>query len=89
MSKTEERRPVRCSFCGKAQDEVERIIAGRNAFICDECIKLCVDIIGAEDEAASSRLLDDLRCIYRLFTSARQTIAAIIVKIRFMIRYCL
>ncbi|MDD6189769.1 MAG: ATP-dependent Clp protease ATP-binding subunit ClpX [Clostridiales bacterium] len=55
MPKTDERRPVRCSFCGKAQDEVERIIAGRNAFICDECVKLCVDIIGDEMEMPAGK----------------------------------
>ena len=56
MPKSDERRPVRCSFCGKAQDEVERIIAGRNAFICDECVKLCVDIIGAELDGAQTKI---------------------------------
>ncbi len=39
---------IRCSFCGKTQDEVKRIIVGRGAYICNECIDLCVSIL--EDE---------------------------------------
>ena len=39
---------VRCSFCGKAQEMVKRIVAGPNAYICDECINICTNII--EDE---------------------------------------
>ena len=38
-------RTIRCSFCGKSQDEVERIIAGPKVYICDECIKVCTNII--------------------------------------------
>ena len=34
-----------CSFCGKSQHEVEKLIAGPTVFICDECVDLCVDII--------------------------------------------
>jgi len=37
--------PVRCSFCGKAQENVKRIIAGPGVYICDECIKVCGDIL--------------------------------------------
>lgn len=36
---------VRCSFCGKTQDQVKKIVAGPNVYICDECISLCHDII--------------------------------------------
>ncbi len=39
-----------CSFCGKSQHEVKKLIAGPSVFICDECIDLCNDII--RDEAA-------------------------------------
>ena len=39
---------IRCSFCGKAQEVVKRIVAGPNAYICDECIAICNNII--EDE---------------------------------------
>ena len=39
---------IKCSFCGKSQDSVERIIAGPGVYICNECIKVCSNII--EDE---------------------------------------
>ncbi len=39
---------LRCSFCGKSQDEVRKLIAGPNVYICDECIDLCNDIIAEE-----------------------------------------
>lgn len=49
----EREKTVRCSFCGKTQDEVDRLIAGPGVYICDECVELCVDIIdGAPAEAA-------------------------------------
>src|SRR5262245_47437134 len=34
-----------CSFCGKSQHEVRKLIAGPSVFICDECVELCMDII--------------------------------------------
>ena len=37
-----------CSFCGKSQDEVRKLIAGPTVYICDECIDLCNDIIAEE-----------------------------------------
>jgi len=40
--------PVVCSFCGKSQDQVRKIIAGPKVYICDECIDLCNDIIAEE-----------------------------------------
>ena len=40
---------VRCSFCGKTQDQVKKLIAGsNNVFICDECIDLCAEILEEE-----------------------------------------
>jgi ATP-dependent Clp protease ATP-binding subunit ClpX len=52
---------LRCSFCGKSQEEVKRLIAGPTAYICDECIDLCNDIIleegAAEQGKARKRLL--------------------------------
>jgi ATP-dependent Clp protease ATP-binding subunit ClpX len=44
----------RCSFCGKSQDEVEKIIAGPDVYICSECINLCNDIIIEEREKEES-----------------------------------
>ena len=34
-----------CSFCGKSQDEVNKLVAGPNVYICDECIDLCTEIV--------------------------------------------
>ncbi|MDN6568986.1 MAG: ATP-dependent Clp protease ATP-binding subunit ClpX, partial [Tetragenococcus halophilus] len=41
---TNTNQPVRCSFCGKTQEEVRKIVAGPGVYICDECINLCKDI---------------------------------------------
>ena len=41
---------LHCSFCGKSQHEVKKLIAGPNAFICDECVSLCTDIIEEEHQ---------------------------------------
>ena len=48
---------LRCSFCGKSQDEVKRLIAGPTVYICDECIDLCNDIILEEGAAERSDTL--------------------------------
>ncbi len=45
MQKNDKNKPIKCSFCGKKQEEVERIIAGPGVYICDECIKVCTNII--------------------------------------------
>lgn len=50
---------VRCSFCGKSQDEVRKIVAGPGVYICNECIELCKDIIDEEfHETAAQEFLD-------------------------------
>ncbi len=41
-------RTIRCSFCGKTQDEVDRLIAGDGVFICNECVEVCYNIINDE-----------------------------------------
>lgn len=43
-----ETKQLKCSFCGKPQDQVRRLVAGPNVYICDECIELCQDIIKEE-----------------------------------------
>jgi len=45
---TDTNQPVRCSFCGKPQEEVRKIVAGPGVYICDECIDLCKNIIDEE-----------------------------------------
>ncbi|MEP7003073.1 MAG: ClpX C4-type zinc finger protein, partial [Chloroflexota bacterium] len=41
-------KPYRCSFCGKSQDQVRKLIAGQGVYICDECITLCREIVDEE-----------------------------------------
>jgi ATP-dependent Clp protease ATP-binding subunit ClpX len=52
MTRKSEGKPgdLLCSFCGKSQDEVKKLIAGPSVYICDECIELCNDIIAEENE---------------------------------------
>ena len=50
MAKFEDKKQLKCSFCGKNQDQVKRLIAGPGVYICDECIYLCSDIIQDEFE---------------------------------------
>lgn len=59
MAKNDKPRSVRCSFCGKAQENVRKIVAGPGVYICDECVELCNSIIEAElyeDEKAGYTL---------------------------------
>ncbi len=53
---SEEQKEIRCSFCGRSQKEVRRIIAGPGAYICNECIEICKDLLDEERaEEARSR----------------------------------
>lgn len=57
----DDRKPLRCSFCNKTQDQVRKLIAGQNVYICDECIEVCSEIIEDEledfDESTEINLL--------------------------------
>ena len=44
---------IRCSFCGKTQDEVRRIVAGPGVYICDECVLLCQEIVSDDVDSVS------------------------------------
>lgn len=57
MNRDDERREknIRCSFCQKTQNQVEKIIAGPGVYICDECIELCQNIIDEENSYASKK----------------------------------
>ncbi|MDR1875325.1 MAG: ATP-dependent Clp protease ATP-binding subunit ClpX [Synergistaceae bacterium] len=64
MNKNEDHREMRCSFCGKAQGEIFRLISGPGVCICDECVNLCNIILADEKagmEAASSRRQSDVQ----------------------------
>ncbi|HQY44873.1 MAG TPA: ClpX C4-type zinc finger protein, partial [Paracoccaceae bacterium] len=47
-----------CSFCGKSQHEVRKLIAGPTVFICDECVELCMDIIREETKSSGLKATD-------------------------------
>lgn len=59
MAKFEEKKQLRCSFCGKSQDEVRRLVAGPGVYICDECIELCSEIISEDFEEEEYNEFDD------------------------------
>ena len=67
MNKDSERKQVCCSFCGKGQDEVKRLIAGPGVYICDECIELCYDLVAEENDdfyfPASSGEMGELKLL--------------------------
>jgi len=50
MSRYDEKKQLKCSFCGKSQEQVKRLVAGPGVYICDECIELCSEIIEEEFE---------------------------------------
>ena len=50
MSEKNNKNILYCSFCGKSQHEVRKLIAGPTVFICDECVELCMDIIKEENK---------------------------------------
>ena len=50
MSEKNNKNILYCSFCGKSQHEVRKLIAGPTVFICDECVELCMDIIKEESK---------------------------------------
>lgn len=54
--RTQSPRPIKCSFCGRGQDEVAKLVSGPSVYICNECIRLCNDIL--EEEMAGSLLYD-------------------------------
>lgn len=49
----DEKKHFRCSFCGKSEDEVDKLLSGPNAYICDECVAMCNNILGGEYEDKS------------------------------------
>ena len=60
MPRNEERRSIRCSFCGKPQSLANRLIAGNGCYICDECVRMCASIIGDLPDASAPEGYDGL-----------------------------
>ena len=50
----ETEKTLRCSFCNKTQEDVKKLIAGPNVFICDECVETCREIIAGGDGSSAS-----------------------------------
>jgi hypothetical protein len=60
VSSGETKNTLYCSFCGKSQHEVRKLIAGPTVFICDECVELCMDIIGEENKSSLTKSRDGI-----------------------------
>jgi ATP-dependent Clp protease ATP-binding subunit ClpX len=60
LAGNESKNTLYCSFCGKSQREVRKLIAGPTAFICDECVELCRDIIGEENKSSLTKSRDGI-----------------------------
>ncbi|MCI7741530.1 MAG: ATP-dependent Clp protease ATP-binding subunit ClpX [Clostridiales bacterium] len=64
MAKNEDRRSIRCSFCGKPQSLVDRLIAGNGSYICDECVRMCASIIDDGPVSAPVEGYDGLPLVF-------------------------
>ncbi len=60
MTKKNDKESLFCSFCGKSQKEVKKLIAGPTVFVCDECVELCMDIIKEDNKNSKSKLKKDV-----------------------------
>ena len=72
MDKYDEKKQLKCSFCGKPQGQVRRLIAGPNVYICDDCIELCSEIL--EEEFAD-------QLVHFAFFEGRRNIVLVLVQI--------
>ena len=57
---SETKDPLYCSFCGKSQHDVRKLIAGSTTYICDECVELCMDLIGEENKSSVVKSRDGI-----------------------------
>jgi len=69
---TDTTNPVNCSFCGKSQDQVKKIVAGPGVYICNECIDLCKEIIDEEFSEESSQTVFDVPTPQQIVDSLNQ-----------------
>jgi ATP-dependent Clp protease ATP-binding subunit ClpX len=61
MARYDEKKQLKCSFCGKTQEQVKRLVAGPGVYICDECIELCSEIIEEEfEETKADKELNEI-----------------------------
>jgi len=72
MSEATKNRTLYCSFCGKSQHEVRKLIAGPETFICNECVELCGDIIHeAQVNRLANRIAKPVIAVMRFFRGKR------------------
>lgn len=60
MKYTDDKGHLKCSFCGKPQEQVRKLVAGPGVYICDECIELCTEIIDEEFSETAELNLEDI-----------------------------
>ena len=60
MNKKNDKDTLFCSFCGKSQKEVKKLIAGPTVFVCDECVELCMDIIKEDTKNTKIKIREDI-----------------------------
>jgi len=72
MSKPNKSGTIYCSFCGKSQHEVRKMIAGLQSFICNECVEICADIVH-EDQVnrLAKRIASPIIKVMRFFRGKR------------------
>src|SRR6202035_1512567 len=67
---------LHCTFCGKSQQEVRKLIAGPTVFICDECVELCMDIVSEENKSLLRKSGDNVptpKEIHKVLDDVRPT----------------
>ena len=90
MAKNDIPKSVKCSFCGKTQDNVRKIIAGPGVYICNECVGLCNEIIDAEysdEDTYTLAELDEIpspKEIKEILDCSPSTARAVMTKLRDM-----
>ena len=75
-----------CTFCGKGQEDVRKLIAGPSVYICDECVDLCNDIIEEEVKTDDEEVLDELPSPLEIFNQLdiimiKQKVCALVITI--------
>jgi ClpX C4-type zinc finger len=60
VTSSDSKNTLYCSFCGKSQQEVRKLIAGPTVFICDECVELCKDIMQEENKSSLTKSRDGI-----------------------------
>ena len=73
LSGSDSKSTLYCSFCGKSQHEVRKLIAGPTVFICDECVDICLDIIAEEAPAQRHQRTPGIGIVYPRPRSLRIT----------------